>query len=57
MLKISGCRPLGDGDGEEVSATVTMPAYRKVAGGKPATPLRPLEVMGLQFFDDVPSPP
>ena len=24
-----------------------MPAYRKVVGLKPATPLRPLEVMGL----------
>ena len=40
-----------NGDGEEISATVTMPAYRKVAGIKTChSPLWPLEVMGLYFF-------
>ena len=36
------CPPLGgakaSGDGEEISATITMQAHRKVAGVKPATP-------------------
>ena len=41
------------GEGEEISAPITMPAYRKVAGEKPATPLRPVEVMGLPPIYDV----
>ena len=57
VYQMSSCSPLGggkgkNGDGEKIGATVTLPAYRKVAGVDASNSLRHLEVMGLpsHFF-------
>ena len=47
MLSVTRIAAFEGGEGEEMSVSVTMPVYRKLAGIKPATPLRSLEVMGL----------